>query len=500
MPRAHRVLPGRAPWSGRMPTRLRTSVAAGSAALLLLGGGAWWLREHVYGSRLAANQSQALYQARTIARDNAADQGATTVRHADTVGLPYVVLDPTGRMVVVGGPLVGQTLIRDELTPAPKFAPPSWSTVRTVRIGHRPGGGRYAGRTFTAVGAYSHVLPMPADQGRSAFTGEGDYTVYVLVTPFEAEDAVAAVDPALLVGVPVAALLVAAIAWASTSRALRPVEAIRAELAEIGEQRLDRRVPVPAARDEISRMAVTTNDTLDRLQRAAEQQRRFVADASHELRSPISALRTNLEVSLAHPERTDWPTGTREALRAVKRLQQLTEDLLYLTRPGTAESAATVVDLTDLAQDLVTETRHLLPGGPTVELDAAGPVLVHGRQLALHRLLRNLLDNAVRHARSQVRITVRGTGDTAVVDVHNDGAGIPPEDRERIFERFTRLDEARSRDSGGSGLGLAIAREIATRHHGTLRLAGPCSDGGTGDGGVPDGGSGATFRIRLPRV
>ncbi|MGA5135266.1 ATP-binding protein [Streptomyces olivoreticuli] len=474
--------------AGRLPTRARTALAAGLTALVVAAGGAWWLRQHLYDSRLAASRSQALYQARAIARDNAAERGTATTSHADTMALPYVVLDPKGVPVLQGMPLVGQILVGERLLPAPRDALPGWKVMREVRLAEQLGEkrNRLSGRAFPAVGVYGYVGTPDPRRGAAGFeAGAGKYTVYVLVTPFEAEDTVAAIDPALCAGVPAAAFLIAALAWVATRSALRPIEAMRAELAEIGEQRLDRRVPVPLAKDEIFRMAVTTNDTLDRLQYSAEQQRRFVADASHELRSPIAALRTNLEVSLAHPHRTDWPRATGEALEAVRRLQQLADDLLFLACPSGGQ-AVVPVDLAELAQDLVTEIRYTHTGGAELAVQAPEPAVADGNALQLRRLLRNLLDNAVRHTRTVVMVTVISSASTVRVEIHNDGSDVPAADRERIFERFTRLDESRSRDAGGSGLGLAIARDIAVRHGGVLAVADT----------LP--GTGATFVVELP--
>ncbi|MFC5722326.1 sensor histidine kinase [Streptomyces gamaensis] len=438
---------------------------------------------------MEASRRQAFFQAKAIAGENSVDQGGTTVVHANTLSLPYVVIDPEGTPVLQGAPLKGQTLHREQLTPAPSEALPSWSVEREVRLDPRPARAknRYSGRTFTAVGVWSYVPEPDPKRGSTYFTaGAGQYTVYVLVTPFEAEDTVADIDPALCAGVPGAAFLVAAFVWLTTGSALRPVEAIRAELAEIGEQGLDRRVPVPRGRDEIHRMAVTTNDTLDRLQRSAEEQSRFVADASHELRSPLAALRTTLEVSLAHQESTDWPRATATAVESVRRLQQLTDDLLFLARPDGPARDAERFDLADTVRDLVTELRHLHADRAELASSLPGTAAVHGHPLQLRRLLRNLVDNAVRHARTAITVTMTADGETVRVEVHNDGSDIAPADRERIFERFTRLDESRSRDAGGSGLGLAIAREIAVRHGGTLTVA-----------DTPPG-TGATFVLEVP--
>ncbi|WP_406202774.1 HAMP domain-containing histidine kinase [Kitasatospora sp. NBC_01560] len=453
-----------------LPTRVRTSLAAGLAALALLGGGSWWLRGHMYDAQLAAAESEAQYQAREIGRGFRLDRPST-----DHDLLPYVVLDKDGRMVTLGGPLTTQHLAGPLPPIAPEHAPENWQPEgRRITVGPASpaAANRYSGRTFTAMGSWSMYYRVTDTTGPTT-PPLGPITVYVLATPFAAEAALHTIDPILQAGVPAAALLVALIAWVATSWALRPVEAIRAELAEIGEHRLDRRVPVPRSCDEISRMATTTNATLDRLERAAVQQQRFVADASHELRSPIAALRTNLEVSLAHPERTDWPAATREALTSVERLQHLTEDLLFLARGGGAAPGApdTVVDLAAVVRELADQYRPVIGGRLTLRVDAPDPLPVRGSRIRLHRLVRNLLDNAQRHAESEVVLAARRTVHGCVVEVRDDGPGVPPADRVRIFEPFTRLDEARSRDAGGSGLGLAIAADIATRHGGTLRVA-----------------------------
>ncbi|MGV4926472.1 HAMP domain-containing histidine kinase [Streptomyces sp. BHT-5-2] len=297
------------------------------------------------------------------------------------------------------------------------------------------------------------------------------------------------VDAALtwgtLVGVPAVGLLVAATAWAAAGRALRPVDEIRRELDDITAHSLDRRVPVPASGDEITKLARSTNATLDRLHSAAERQQRFVADASHELRSPLATLRASLEAALTHPHGIDWSDVVRGALTDITRLQNLSEDLLLLTRlDASTPPQGDTVELSALAHDLVAEYQHLRHTHPLdIRCTADGPAHVRGSALQLERLLRNLLDNACRYARTTVQVTLRtehtdhtpctDTDDRPTLRLHvvDDGPGIPPADQERVFERFTRLDDARSRHTGGAGLGLAIAREIAVRHGGTLHVA-----------------------------
>ncbi|WP_030672250.1 sensor histidine kinase [Streptomyces cellulosae] len=305
----------------------------------------------------------------------------------------------------------------------------------------------------------------------------GTLTVYA-GAPLSAEQgAVSTALTVMLIGFPLLLAVVAAVTWLVTRRALRPVEGIRGQMAAItASEDLARRVPVPDTHDEVARLARTTNETLAALETSVERQRRFVADASHELRSPIASLRTQLEVGAAHPELLDLAGAVEDTVR----LQGLAADLLLLARLDAGEKPAggTRFDLADLA-------REKAEGRTGTHVEAAGDVEVDGSRGQLGRLLTNLLDNAGRHARSAVRVSVRRAGEWAVVEVADDGDGVPEADRERIFERFVRLDDARSRDDGGAGLGLAIARDVAVRHGGTLTVR----DAPTG---------GALFELRLP--
>ncbi|MGW5115258.1 sensor histidine kinase [Streptomyces noursei] len=498
----------------RLPTRTRTALLAGLTALVVFSGGAWLLLQHLYDTRYADTQDKARVQARAVARNIIINQHASGL-FTDQQNWPFVILTPQGSIAMQGGGAGDYEGILAQLPMAPDDAPADWTDTNTVHFGaaeparataatpetHREGtrfpaqpeppstNAPLAHRSLTAVGA--SILAAPGEGTPFGSLG-GRYTVYVFVLPDAAQAAVDQLAPYLWTGVPAAALIVAATSYLSTRRALRPVEAIRTQLAEISERRLDHRVPVPRARDEISRMALTTNATLDRLEHAAAQQQRFVADAAHELRSPLTALRTQLEISLAHPHTTDWPEATRQSLAATRRLQELADDLLFLTRPDHDQRQAALVDIAGLARELATEARAGHPHGPALTIQAPPTAPVRGNALHLTRLLRNLLDNAVRHARTTVTVTVDSVEATGTADgmlrirVHNDGSPIAPADRERIFERFTRLDEARSRDAGGSGLGLAIARDIAIRHNGRLY--------------VDPVGTGATFTTELPHV
>jgi signal transduction histidine kinase len=263
------------------------------------------------------------------------------------------------------------------------------------------------------------------------------------------------------------------------------VEDLRRGAAEItGTGSVSRRLPVSAGRNEVHRLAHTLNDMLGRLEGANARQRAFVADAAHELRSPLASLRTQLEVAVHLGDRADWPATATGALVDIERLGTLVDDLLLLARmdePGAAgRFRRGPVDLAELTTELVADYAE---ARVPVTVRAA-PVIVEGDAHALRRMLRNLLDNAVRHAESVVEVDVSVRAGSATMVVRDDGPGIPEPDRERVFARFTRLDDARSRDAGGSGLGLAIVRELVLAHGGTVALG--------------DAGPGLKVTVRLP--
>ncbi|MFF5111389.1 ATP-binding protein [Streptosporangium sp. NPDC000509] len=302
------------------------------------------------------------------------------------------------------------------------------------------------------------LATMPVD------TANGTLFVQARASMEPTMDALRSLRGLLLPGIPALLLLVAVLTWLTVGRALAPVSAIRAEVADITANDLHRRVPVPRSRDEIARLAETMNSTLDRLELAVGRHKRFVADAAHELRSPLAILRTRLE--LAQPE----PLAA-EALTDVERIQALTSDLLLLARLDAGEPACH--EEVDLGQVTAEEAARSRPRPEVkVTLEVAADTVVMGSAGQLRRLVANLVDNAVRHAGSTVTVRLAVDGGEAVLDVRDDGPGIPAEHHEAVFDRFTRLDEARDRDAGGAGLGLAIARDIAVRHGGSLRVAG----------------------------
>ncbi|MEU8228450.1 HAMP domain-containing sensor histidine kinase [Actinoplanes sp. NPDC048967] len=275
----------------------------------------------------------------------------------------------------------------------------------------------------------------------------------------------------LLLTFPALVALLALVAWRVMGATLRPVEALRAGAEEItGGARSDR-LPVPDSHDEIHRLAVTLNDMLHRLDAARGRQRAFVADAAHELRSPLTNMRTELEVAQRLPDTTDWPALADDLLTDVDRLSRLVDDLLLLARSddGSTRVEERRMEAVELGQLL----GEVAARYPAVEYERpAVPLRTRGDRDALGRVVANLLDNAVRHAASSVRLTVVADGAYQMISVSDDGPGIPAADRERVFDRFTRLDDARARDAGGSGLGLAIVRELVRRHRGTVVLRG----------------------------
>jgi signal transduction histidine kinase len=298
-------------------------------------------------------------------------------------------------------------------------------------------------------------------------------------------EASAAVTSVLGVAVPLLLVVVGAVTWVVVGRALAPVDAISAEVDAISSAELHRRVPDPRGRDEIARLAATMNRMLGRLEEAHLRQRRFVSDASHELRSPVASIRQHAEIALAHPEGSSLRELADVVLEEDVRLQRIVEDLLLLAKmdEGTLELRSAPVDL----DDIVFEEAARLRGATDLKIDVGGVSAgrVSGDRDKLARLVRNLSDNAARHARSTISLSLRDGDGGVVMAIDDDGSGIAAAQRERIFDRFVRLEDARDRDSGGSGLGLAIVLEIAGLHGGRVRVL----DSPLG---------GARFEVRLP--
>ena len=372
------------------------------------------------------------------------------------------VLDSDGRVVAASSPTVAA------LPVAAVTAPPGGDTEATV--GH------------LAVGpAGRHRVVAVATDGVN-----GQLQVVVATSLETADHAVKTWAVRLAAALPLLVALVAALTWWAMGRALAPVERMRRELGSFGPADRQRRVSVPASSDEVERLGRTMNDLLERLEAAAERQRQFTADASHELRSPLAAMRVQLEGALARPELADWEAVASDVLTDQRRVEHLVQDLLLLARLDGSPSLRphAPVELTDIVADEIARR----PDGPATAVvgDLQPPCRVRGDPAQLGRVVRNLLDNAQRHADQCVAVAVRTEGESVLLSVVDDGPGIAPGDRARIFERFVRLDAARHRDGGGSGLGLAIVREIAGAHRGAVAVA--------------DHDGGARFDVRLPRT
>ncbi len=319
---------------------------------------------------------------------------------------------------------------------------------------------------------------------RRVETATGPVVVYAGDNLSAVDDATRQLATLLAIGLPILVGLVGLMTWWVTGRALRPVEAIRAEVTSIGESELHRRVPEPAARDEVGRLARTMNAMLARLDLAADRQRRFVSDASHELQSPLTSLRARLEVNLRSKVDPDWRANERDSLDEVIEMQRLVDDLLTLARidSRTPLRRRVPVDLDEIA--LREAERLRARGRVDVDVHQVGAGQVLGDPDQLTRALRNVLDNAERYARREVVVALASSTEGVVLDVRDDGVGVPVEDRSRIFERFARVDDARTRGGASTGLGLAITRAIVRDHGGEVT--------------VEDAETGARFVVRLP--
>lgn len=340
-------------------------------------------------------------------------------------------------------------------------------------------------------GQTRHVFtPLDDDEfvavAEGAQTPNGPKTVLVGRALVDVFDATTVVTRLLMIGLPVLLVVVALTTWFTVGRALAPVEAIRREVDEISAVQLHRRVPQPQAADEIGRLAATMNRMLARLEDSRNSQRRFVSDASHELRSPLTTIREHSEVALAHPEGTTAEELADVVLAEELRMQRLVEDMLLLARAD--EHVAPQRAPVDL-DDLVFEEARRLRSTTAVRVDtsAVGAARVHGDVEGLRRVVRNLADNAARHAAGRIDLALSEHSGEVLLTIDDDGPGIPESERERVLKRFVRLDEARSRDDGGSGLGLAIVDEVVRDHGGSVLIGQSLAGGARVEVRLPGG-------------
>jgi signal transduction histidine kinase len=345
-----------------------------------------------------------------------------------------------------------------------------------------PAQAQRAARTGQARMLPGPPLGMPSMLRVVAVSADGGQVVLAAEPYAQVSDSLATLARALLIGTPLLFGLLALVTWLVTGYTLRPIAELRRGAAEVTETGVPRDLPVPLARDEVRSLAVTLNDMLSRLADAQQRQRDLVSDTAHELRSPIASIRAQLEVALDHPDGLDWKETARDVHADTLRLARLTENLLLLARLDEHRIRRSPVDLAAVCGSVA--GRYGAARVP-VRADAPASCVVTGDPDALSRLLVNLLDNAVRHAASQVCASVRGQDGWAVLEVTDDGPGIPAEDTERAFGRFSRLDDARSRDGDhGAGLGLAIVQATAQAHGGSVTL--------------DDAGPGLRATVRLP--
>jgi len=286
----------------------------------------------------------------------------------------------------------------------------------------------------------------------------------------------------LLIGLPLLAVALGALIWFVVDRALRPVEQVRQDVAEISDEDVSRRLAAPGTADELERLVVTMNSMLDRVERAVAREQRLVADASHELRTPLAGVRALLETEPNEPG--ELSRNRAEALATLQHLQDLADDLLDLSQAAEAgRDGAGPVDLDELVlrhADQVRRTSAL-----NVDTSSVSGGQVVGRENDLDRLVSNLASNGAGHAASNLAFALKETDGWVELVVTDDGRGVPEAERDRIFERFTRLDTARTREGGGAGLGLAIAATVVAAHDGSIRVE-----------DAPGGG--ARFVVRLP--
>jgi signal transduction histidine kinase len=455
-------------------TRFRVALVAALASAIALGALSVWLVTQLQGRLEQAAQEVAGERTRTIVQMLRTGTPATDLDRL-TSGQLFEVTDQQGHI------LASCPVLFDATLKPPR--PANMVTLQPYEIQMQAENTVHCADTFGPAVAGDDTVTLYVE------TQVSDDNRYIVrgaaaVDP-GGQDAVDTARTGLLVAVPLVALLIGAIAWFAVRRSLRPVEAIRSEVAEISAHELGRRVPVPSGQDEIGKLAETMNTMLTRLDTAVTRQSQFTADASHELRTPLTSLRTQLEVLLAHPDHIAWRPACENAVLDVTRMQDLVADLLLLSKLEKATSGQFVpVPLADVvsaclagreARDGVVITSDIA--------DDAKAAMVPGSRARLIRMVRNLVDNAERHAITDVHIAVSTTDTECVVTVYDDGPGIPVEDRQRVFDRFVRLDDGRDRDEGGSGLGLAIVAEIARAHGGSVTV-----------------GDDAHFVVRLPRA
>lgn len=433
-------------WWSRSGIRIRTTVVAvaASAVAILLGAIALLL---ILDLRLTASTEQAVtvrlqdLSAQVANKDPAGIQAFAGSTPGDTTVVQ--VIDESGRVLVASLSIEGEPAI--------------------VAAYQEPTDVQLSSQSLPFVDGIEYAV---ASQGLSS--GGTTITVVAAQSLEPVTSSTSTIALALAFGGPLLLLGVGLVTWLAVGRSLESVRRIRARVEEIDGYGLSERVPVPNPDDEVANLARTMNHMLDRAQSAMVQQQQFVADASHELKTPLATMRTALDVA----SRTDGDFRAIEPTLdgSIQRMTDLVEDLLTLARAEDCRSSDRLADV-DLDAALSGAIAGVDPASTDTRITVyAEPVRIAGNATLVQRALRNVIENAVTFARSRVSISLNAAGDLAVVEVADDGPGIPNKDRERVLERFVRLDAHRSRDSGGTGLGLAIAKEVVAVHRGRISI------------------------------
>ena len=447
-------------WGVRVRLSLAAVVVLAAALLVVAGGVLWVLRVSLESSAddaAGVRVDQIAAQLRTDAPGSqdpglVATSGETSVVQVLTPAGTVLLASPDGPPVPLAGPL------------------PDGVSSRSSSVG--------------VPGAQGGVFRVTALGVRGP---GGDLTVVVGVDTAGVTGTVMTVGAVLAVGLPIVVVVAAVLTYVLVGLSLRSVERMRARVADVSPAELSLRLAVPRPRDEISRLATTLNAVLARLQAGSDAQRRFVADASHELRSPLATITAALELARDRPGVIDRELVGAHLLPEAQRMQRLVEDLLLLAKADEQGLALRVADVD--VDDLVHAEAARLRATGTLEVVAhVRAVRVRGDEGQLARVLRNLADNAARHARARVELSCRPTPGGVQLVVADDGPGIPVSERERVLQRFVRLDEGRARAAGGSGLGLAIVAEIVAAHHGRITVDGSELGGARVEVDLPRGG------------